>query len=204
MKGLLLLSGGIDSPVAGYLMLQKGVKLEAVYFDTFSLNGSTALSVVEKHAKLLGVKLHVVPYGEVLKAYFDSADRKYQCVFCKRTMLRFAEKIAESIGADFLVNGDNLGQVASQTLRNLITVSEAVKIPIVRPLIGFDKIEIIKIAKEIGSYDVSTSSKLCCSFVPRKPSTSCSVERIKGEEEKVNIDELLDKYLKKEKVIPVN
>ncbi len=201
MKGLLLLSGGIDSPVAGYLMKKKGVDLEAVYFDTFSIEGSKGIERVKKHAKKLGVKLHVIPYGEVLKAYFDSADRKFQCVFCKRTMLRFAEKIAGKIGADFLVNGDNLGQVASQTLQNLVTVSEAVKIPIVRPLIGFDKQEIIKIAREIGTYEISTSERACCNFVPRKPSTFCSVEKIKSEEEKLNITQLLDKYLEKEEVI---
>jgi len=200
MKGLLLLSGGIDSPVAGYMMLKK-MELEAVYFDNYPFAGKENKQRTIENAKKLGVKLHVIPFGQVLIEYMKNSDKKYQCVYCKRMMLRLAEALARKIKADVLVNGDNLAQVASQTLQNLITVSQATNLPIIRPLIGFDKQEIISIAKQIGTYEISTRSTFCCSAVPKKPSTSCKPEKIKQEESKINIQELINKYLKKEELV---
>ena len=199
MKGLLLLSGGIDSPVAGWMMKKK-MDLEAVYFDNAPYADDTNLRRTIDNAKKIGLKrLFVMNNGNSLKEYFKKSDSKYACVFCKRMMLRYAEALAEKINADCLVNGDNLAQVASQTLQNLKTVSSAVSIPIVRPLIGMDKNEIIAIAKEIGTFDISTRQAACCSAVPFKPSTMASFDKMAAEESKVNVDLLVSKSLKEMK-----
>ncbi|NYZ79773.1 7-cyano-7-deazaguanine synthase [Candidatus Micrarchaeota archaeon] len=199
MKGLLLLSGGIDSPVAGHLMKKK-IEIEAVYFDNAPYADDTNLRRAADNAKKIGLKrLFVMNNGNSLKEYFKKGDAKFACVFCKRMMLRYSEALAEKIGADCLVNGDNLAQVASQTLQNLKTVSSAVSIPVVRPLIGMDKNEIIAIAKEIGTFDISTRPASCCSAVPFKPSTMASIDKMMAEESKVDVASLVSKSLKEMK-----
>ncbi|MFH0986591.1 MAG: hypothetical protein V1911_00915 [Candidatus Micrarchaeota archaeon] len=197
IKGLLLLSGGIDSPVAGKLMLDKGMELDAVYFDNFLRTENDTRDRAFQSARALGLKsIYVVRHAENLSEFGKLADQKYVCVFCKRMMLRVSEKLAKKIKADCLVTGDNLAQVASQTLPNMFIVSSAVSIPVVRPLIGLDKNEIIEYAKEFGTYGISTQRTLCCRFVPSKPSTNASSERIKAEEKNINIDLMVNQSIK--------
>jgi thiamine biosynthesis protein ThiI len=147
------------------------------------------------------VKSVILDHGSNLLEYKKNCDDKFTCVFCKRMMLRYAEKIAELYNADAIVTGDNLGQVASQTLQNIKTIEEAVKIPILRPLIGFDKEEIIKIAKEIGTYEISIKPSRGCSAVPNKPSTMAKIDKILSEEKKINIKNLVAISVKNLEVI---
>jgi thiamine biosynthesis protein ThiI len=197
MKALLLLSGGIDSPVAGYLM-KKQLELVPVYFENSPYAGKDTMQRAEDSARKLGFKkMAVTPHGSSLKAYAEKCERRYLCVFCKRQMLRVAEELAKEKGASCVIMGDNLAQVASQTLHNLFVVSSAVKIPVVRPLIGFDKEEIIGIAKKIGTYDISTRRVSCCSAVPEKPSTKASLQAVEAEEAKLDVGKLVKESLNK-------
>jgi thiamine biosynthesis protein ThiI len=191
MKAVLLLSGGIDSPVAGYLTREK-LDLIPVYFDNSPYSDKSNEKRAIRAAKKLGFKkLTVVPHGPNLFEFSRKCEPKYTCVLCKRMMYRLAEKIAKKHGAKALVTGDNLAQVASQTSWNLFVLTEASKLPVLRPLIGFDKNEIIAISRKTKLYDISTSSAMCCSIVPRKPSTKSELGRIKSEEKKVNIAKLV-------------
>ncbi len=178
MKGLLLVSGGIDSPVAGYRMLQRGMELDAIHFRN---NGG--LDTVKKLLKKIGIKRlilvdHVPNQEEILKV-----KRKYHCIVCKRVMYR----IAAGLGYDCLVTGENLAQVASQTMANLVILDEAVDIPVFRPLIGFEKQEIIDEAKEIGTFKTSISYNKACPYVPKHPLTAAQLEKVKQEEKKIEI-----------------
>ncbi|MEM0372680.1 MAG: hypothetical protein QXO69_02460 [archaeon] len=196
MKGLLLLSGGIDSPVAGYLMKKK-ISLEAVYFENSAPSDAESLKRVKDNTRKIGIKrLYVISHAEALGEYSRKCDKKFLCVFCKRMMLRSAAALAEETGADCLVNGDNLAQVASQTLHNLKTVSDATRMPVVRPLIGMDKNEIIEIAKRIGTFNISTRPVACCPLVPFRPATMASPEKMNSEESKIDVLGLVSKALK--------
>jgi thiamine biosynthesis protein ThiI len=197
MKIVSLLSSGIDSPVATFLISKKADELILVNADIAPFSDSSEKDKFLDLAKYLSKKIDcptkviIVPHGNNLLEYKKNCDAKFTCVFCKRMMLRYAEKIAEKYGADAIVTGDNLGQVASQTLQNIKTIEEAVKIPVLRPLIGFDKEEIIKIAKEIGTYELSIKPSSGCSAVPDKPSTMAKIEKILSEEKKINIKNLV-------------
>ena len=197
MKMVSLLSSGIDSPVATFLISKKLDELILVHADIMPFSNSNEkykfIQLVKYLSKKINcqVKLAILDHGYNLLEYKKSCDNKFTCIFCKRMLLRYAEKIAELYGAEAIVTGDNLGQVASQTLQNIKTIEEAVKIPILRPLIGFDKEEIIKIAKEIGTYEFSIKPSDGCSAVPKKPSTMAKIDKILSEEKKINIKKLV-------------
>ena len=137
----------------------------------------------------------LIPHGGTLQSYKTRCDNKFTCVFCKRMMLRYAEAIAKKEDADAIVMGDSLGQVASQTLQNIRVVEQAVSIPIFRPLIGFDKEDTIRIARKIGTFDLSIAPADGCSAVPIKPSTQARLEQILTEEQKINVDELVQRVI---------
>ncbi len=201
MKGILLLSSGIDSPVAGYLMLRKGVDLIAVHMDNQPLVNALpkekTIKLAKKLAELSGkkIKLYIVPHGKSQIEMIKKTERRYQCVLCRRMMLRIAEKIAEKENADFIVTGENLGQVASQTLQNIAAEETAVHTMILRPLLCNDKVETIKIAREIGTYDISIEAGMCCAAVPKNPATKARREAVEREEEKINIQEMAEKAM---------
>ena len=207
MKIVSLLSSGIDSPVATFLMSKKVDEIILVHADTmpFSDTGEKDkfLDLVKHLSKKIDclTKIIIIKHGNSLQDYKNNCDDKFTCVFCKRMLLRYAEKIAEEYGADAIVTGDNLGQVASQTLQNIKTIESAVKIPILRPLIGFDKEEIISIAKEIGTYEFSIKPSKGCSAVPNKPSTMAKIDKILSEEKKINIKNLVSISVKNSEVI---
>jgi thiamine biosynthesis protein ThiI len=209
MKIVSLLSSGIDSPVATFLISKKADELILVHADIMPFSDSNEKDKFLELAKYLSKKIScptkavIVPHGNNLLEYKKNCDVKFTCVFCKRMMLRYAEKIAEKYGADAIVTGDNLGQVASQTLQNIKTIEAAVKIPVLRPLIGFDKEEIISIAKEIGTYELSIKPSSGCSAVPDKPSTMAKLEKITEEENKIDINNLLNEALKKLKLFKI-
>ena len=154
-KCLLMLSGGIDSPVAGFLAMKRGVKLEAIYFESPPHTSEKALDKVSKLARKLAtynseIKLHVINFTEIQESIYKSIPHEYLITIMRRMMYRISAIIAANCNAKILVNGESIGQVASQTLTSMNVINEVVKIPVIRPLACFDKLEIIEIAKKIG------------------------------------------------------
>jgi thiamine biosynthesis protein ThiI len=187
-KVLVLLSDGIDSPVASYLMIKRGCNAIFLHLKI----SEEGLKKTEKIFNVLNdydytSKLIVKDYKEELQDIKSNLERigkeKYTCIFCKKTMLKIAEKYAKDLKCDAIVNGDNLGQVASQTLKNISVISNGTNYPIIRPLIGMDKNEIITIAKEIGTYKISTSKEVKCFAVPKYPITSADIDEVERIEE---------------------
>lgn len=183
MKAVALISEGIDSPVAAYLMIKKGL-------NPVLLNGSpdgekniNVERMKEQLSKVTGKELRTMYYNHynMLEKIADKCEPKYRCIICKRMMYRKAEEQ----GVDFIITGENLGQVASQTLKNLRVLDSAVSTPILRPLIGFNKNEIISIAKNIGTYEFSVKATKC-PFLPSSPATRTSLKKVNMEEEKLN------------------
>ena len=197
MKVISLISGGIDSPVSTYFMLRSGVEVVALHLDnrpfTDDKQVNKALELVKHLEKLfeIEIKTYVIPHAKNQASFARNCKRKLGCVLCKRMMLRIAEEIAVKEGADAIVTGDSLGQVASQTLQNLRVETQSISIPILRPLIGFDKNDIIEVARDIGTYEVSILPGLCCTIVPKKPATEAKLEAILREEVKADIDLLM-------------
>ena len=198
MRGIVLLSGGIDSPVAAYLMGKRGLELILVHFDnrpfTSDAEVEKAKDLMVRVDQALGTSSRkiLVPHGKSQAEFAKRCRRNMECVLCRRMMLRVAERLARKYGASYIVTGDSLGQVASQTLANINVEERATALPVLRPLIGFDKIEIEKIAKEIGTYEISTRPGLCCTIAPKKPSTYSKIEAALAEESKVDIEVLAD------------
>jgi thiamine biosynthesis protein ThiI len=202
-KLITLLSGGIDSPVAAYLMMKRGCQVIAVHFDNDPFTDPKVTEKVQKIAEKLreyssGVKLElkVVKYGEYLQTCKEKAPEKLTCVLCKTGMYRTAEMIAEREGALAIVDGSSMGQVASQTLPNLLATRQSVVMPILSPLIGMDKVEIENMAKQIGTYEISIIHDGGCSAVPRYPETQADVERVVDAQEAVDMDAELKTVLK--------
>lgn len=202
LKGVILISSGIDSPVAAYLMLNKGVELIAVHFDNQPLVNNLPLektkSLVRHLAKITNkkIRLYAVSHGKNQVEAIKMCNPRYRCIICRRLMFRIAEKIAKKEKCNFLVTGENLAQVASQTLINMAAASEAVKMTILRPLLCNDKEETIKIAKEIGTYEISIQAGMCCSAVPNHPATRASLEDVKREENRMNIKKLVEESVR--------
>jgi len=184
VKLLALISGGIDSPVAAYLMDKAGAEITLLHMDNRPFADDKSIEKV----KLLAEKLRSVtgspfplysaPHGASQERISQTCDRSYQCVLCKRTMLRTAQELAGRLGCSGIVMGDSLGQVASQTLKNLRYVSHGLRVPVMRPLIGHDKLEIESIAKEIGTYEISIIRSDGCSIVPSKPVTEADLKKM--------------------------
>jgi len=197
MKFVALVSSGIDSPVATYLLSKNADEIILVHADNRPFTDDREIEKFVTLAKYLKkqvpskLKAMLIPHGQTLQSYKTRCDNKFTCVVCKRMMLRYAEAIAKKEHADAIVMGDSLGQVASQTLQNIRVVEQAVSIPILRPLIGFDKEDTIQIAKKIGTFDLSISPADGCGAVPIKPSTRARLEQILAEEQKINVDELV-------------
>ncbi len=198
---IVLLSGGIDSPVAAYMMMKRGCQVTLLHFNNAPFTDDATLVKVQKIAKKLkeysaGVKLDlkVVEYGNYLKACKKNA-KKLTCVLCKNGMYHIAEKLAPQINAVGIVDGSSVGQVASQTLPNLLATRDGVNIPILSPLIGMDKVEIENIAKIIGTYDISILPASGCSAVPKYPETKADIERVKSAQDEIGVDSLIKDVL---------
>lgn len=207
MKLVSLVSSGIDSPVATYMLSRYADEILLLHAENQPFTDDREKEkfiALARHLKgVVSSKLTVVlvPHGQTLLAYKTHCDNKFTCVVCKRMMLRYAEAIARKENADALVMGDSLGQVASQTLQNLRVVESAVSIPILRPLIGFDKEDTIQIAKKIGTFDLSIAPADGCTAVPIKPSTQARLEQILAEEQKIDIDALVQYAVTKVKTV---
>ena len=209
MKLVSLISSGIDSPVATYLLSKKADEIILVHGDIHPFKDDREINNFKKLASHLkkiipcNMKIYLIPHGYNLHSFKQGCNNRFTCVFCKRMLLRYAEKIAEKHDADAIIMGDSLGQVASQTLQNISVIDQAIKIPVLRPLIGFDKEEIVKIAKNIGTYDLSILPSNGCNAVPNKPATMTKIEKIIEEENKIDINSLLNEALEKSILIKI-
>lgn len=196
---MLLLSGGIDSPVAGWMALKRGAALEAVHFHSFPFTGEKSkekvIDLCQKLSLWQGapVKLHVVHFTEMQKAIHEHCREEYGITIMRRMMFRIAEKIACRRSALALYTGESLGQVASQTLESMSVINDVVKMPVLRPLVGLDKEEIIRIAKQIGSFETSILPyEDCCTiFLPKYPKIRPRIAETEAEEAKFAWEELL-------------
>lgn len=184
-RAALLLSGGIDSPVAGYMIARRGVVIDAVHFHSFPHTSERAKEKVITLAELLSkycgeIRLNVVPFTKIQEEIYEKCPDKYLTVIMRRYMMKIAEQAARRSGAGALITGESIGQVASQTLNALYCTDEAVKMPVFRPLIGMDKLEIMDIARKIGTYETSILPyEDCCTvFTPRHPATKPGLEKV--------------------------
>jgi thiamine biosynthesis protein ThiI len=192
-KGTLLLSGGIDSPVAGHLIAKQGTEVIALHcsLEPFTDRSPEAKSL--KLAASLGFSaLYVARLGDALAEIARRARRRYYFVLSKRLMFRVAEALALREGAGSLITGESLGQVSSQTLWNLRAIEAAVELPVLRPLIGWDKVDIIREAERIGSYPVSVGPEVCDVLGPAHPTTRAKLEVVEAEEARLHYDALLE------------
>jgi len=191
-KGILLLSGGFDSPVAGHLMSRQGLELVAAHFSLEPITDDAAAVKARTLCDILGLgSLYVVRVGEAFAEVAHAANRRFYFVLTKRLMVRLADAIGDREEADVLVTGENLGQVSSQTLASLRAIDAIARRPVLRPLIGFDKQEIVDRSKEIGTYEVSKGPEICDLLGPPRPSTHARLDQILGEEAKLDLDRLV-------------
>ncbi len=207
-KGLLLLSGGIDSPVAGYFIGKRGMSVEGLHFHSFPYTSEQAKDKVVRLAKqmqnyLPNIKLHVLSFTKVQEEINRNCDRDYMIILMRRIMMRVAEKLCQKTKAGAILTGESLGQVASQTLESITATNAVVSLPVFRPLIGFDKLETIEIAKKIGTYDISIEPyEDCCTvFLPKRPVTKPKLNDVLEQEAKLDIDKLVDDCLATEEII---
>ena len=210
-KGLLMLSGGIDSPVAGYLAIKRGVKIEAIYFESPPHTSESAKDKVIKLARLLAkynttVKLHVINFTRIQETILKNIPHEYLITIMRRMMYRISAIIAHNSKCNILINGESIGQVASQTLTSMRVINEVVKMPVIRPVACFDKLEIIDLAKKIGTYDISTLPyEDCCTiFVPEHPVINPSSIKAIEYEELIPFKDLIHEAIKNHEVINVD
>lgn len=209
-KVVSLFSGGIDSPVAAWLMMRRGCAVRLLFFDQRPFVGedyyARALTVARRlrqYVPLDTYSLHVVSTGEIMREIVEKAPSKLICLCCKRMMYRIGCMWAEKIGADGLVTGESLGQVASQTLVNLRILDEAAALPVYRPLIGWEKLESVGWAEKIGTYELSAPAVHGCTALPRKPSAQARLGDVKSAEETFNVQKLASEAVRGIRQIPL-
>ncbi len=209
-RAALLISGGIDSPVAGYLMAKRGLELSAVHFYSYPYTSERARDKVIDLARLVSryagpIRLHLVPFTDIQLAIYEQCPPKETTILMRRLMMRIAEMIAEKDGALALITGEALGQVASQTLESLCVTDDAVHMPVFRPLIGFDKEDIVTIAKKINTFETSILPyEDCCTvFVPQHPVTKPEVKKLRESEAMVDFTEMIEKAIASAELIEV-
>ncbi|MBW3002028.1 7-cyano-7-deazaguanine synthase [Candidatus Woesearchaeota archaeon] len=211
MKVISLLSGGIDSAVSSYLMLKKGADVVFVHFHNQTLQKKYVENKVVKTAKILSnftkkkTQLYLVPFKQLQQEIIKAVPARYRMIVYRRVMFKIAEEILKKEKAKGLVTGDSLGQVASQTLDNLQVLYDAAKKPVLTPLLGMDKVDIINIAKEIKTFETSILPYSdCCSFlIAKHPETKAKLEKIKEMESKLDLQKLIKETLEKAKIIPL-
>ena len=201
-KGLLMLSGGIDSPVAGYLAMKRGIVIDCVYFEAIPHTSLEARNkVIELSKKLLeytnSINLYVVPFTEIQEAIYQNVTHDYTITIMRRMMYRIMEKLVKKYHAHVIINGESIGQVASQTLTSMEVINNVTNIPIIRPVACLDKLEIIDISNKIDTYNISILPyEDCCTvFVPRHPVINPTLEKAIEEENKFNYNEMIDKTI---------
>ena len=201
-KGLLLLSGGIDSPVAGYMMAKRGVRLDAVHFESFPYTSERAREKVLELAKIVSeyagdIYVHVVSLTHIQEELVKACEEDYFTLLLRRYMMTIAERIANMKGCTALITGESLGQVASQTMQALGVTDAAVNLPVFRPCIGMDKEEIVTIARKIDTFETSIQPyEDCCTvFTPKHPRTKPELEKVLVQENKLDFAALVEEAL---------
>ena len=202
-KGIVMLSGGIDSPVAAYMMAKRGMSLRAVHFHSFPYTSMQARQKVLDLAKIvkkytLRMTVDVVSFTEIQTAIHEKCPEEYMITIMRRFMMRIAERIAKNHGAGAVITGESLGQVASQTLESITSTNSVATIPVFRPLIGFDKDEIIEISQKIGAFETSILPyEDCCTiFLPKRPVTKPRLIRVEKVESALDVETLVENALK--------
>ena len=201
-RGLLLLSGGIDSPVAGYMMAKRGVHVDAIHFESFPYTSERAREKVLELAKILSeyageIKVHIVSLTHIQEELVKHCEEDYFTLLLRRYMMTIAQKVAEAKGASALITGESLGQVASQTMQALGVTDAAVTLPVFRPCIGMDKEEIVTVSRLMGAFETSIQPyEDCCTvFTPKHPRTKPELVKVLREENKLPFDELVEEAL---------
>ena len=205
---VVLMSGGLDSPVAAWLMMKRGVMIIPVYCNTSPYAENTArerafdcIRQLQKWAAGHQFTTYEIPHGPSLQAFIDICNRKNTCLLCKRMMYREAYEVMKKEGASGIITGSSLGQVASQTAANMYAEIYQLAIPIYHPLIAFDKTEIIDIARKIGTYEISSQPAGSCTAVPEKPEVKANYDLIVIEERKMDIEAMVSDAMKAAKVL---
>ena len=197
-KGLLMISGGIDSPVAGYMMAKRGMKLDAIHFHSYPYTSEMAKEKVVELAKAVagytgGLRLYIVSFTKIQEAIHEHCKEEYMITLMRRFMMKISETIAKHNKLQAIITGESLGQVASQTIESITSSNSVVTIPVLRPLIAFDKIDIIEISEKIGTYETSILPyEDCCTvFLPKHPLIKPNLEKVKIEEGKLDVENLI-------------
>ncbi len=211
-RGMLLLSGGIDSPVAGYMIAKRGVKLDAVYFNAPPYTSERATQKVMDLARIVSkysgpIQLHIINFTDIQLYIYDQCPHDELTIIMRRYMMRIAEEIAKKSGCLGLITGESIGQVASQTMQSLMATNDVCTIPVYRPLIGFDKQEIVEVSEKIDTYETSIQPyEDCCTiFVAKHPVTKPNLNVIRIHERNLEekIDELVETALSTDEVIEI-
>lgn len=201
-KAVLLLSGGIDSAVAASKAKEKNISLLPVHFYNKHLGDTNTVDKAKEVCNILDInELVTIPFDEQQESIVNNCSHEYYFILQRRLMWRIAEKIAEENNIDFLVTGENLAQVSSQTLSNMTTINESINLPVLRPLLGNDKQETVDEAKKIGTYEVSIGPEVCDLLGPDHPATSSNVETIKLEESDLDIKGLIEKAISEKSIV---
>ena len=202
-KGLLLISGGIDSPVAGYLTCKRGMKIDCLHFHSFPYTGEAAKEKVIELTKIVGeynggINLYVVSFTHIQEAIHKHCPEEFMITLMRRFMMRIAERLAKQHGDQAIITGESLGQVASQTIESITSSNSVVTMPVLRPLIMFDKLDIIDISKKIDAYETSILPyEDCCTvFLPKYPAIKPNLERVIRAESKLDVEGLIDEAFK--------
>lgn len=209
-KGLVLLSGGIDSPVAAWMMAKRGMMIEAVHFHSYPYTSPRAQEKVEDLARIVAsycgrFKMHVINLLPIQEQIVANCPEEETTILVRRFMMKIAENIAEKNGCMMLITGENLGQVASQTAEALVVTDNSVKLPVMRPLIAMDKVDIMEKAEEIGTFETSIQPyEDCCTvFLPKHPSTKPQLSKIEHSESLLDVDALVEAAVNSEEIIDI-
>ena len=201
-RAMLLLSGGIDSPVAGYMISKRGVYLDAIHFESFPYTSERAREKVLELAKIVSeyagdIKVHIVSLTHIQEELVKACDEDYFTLLLRRYMMTIAERVAKQKGCSALITGESLGQVASQTMQALGVTDSCVSMPVFRPCIGMDKEEIVQISRKIGAFETSIQPyEDCCTvFTPKHPKTKPELEKVKAQEDKLPFEELVEEAI---------
>lgn len=213
-KTMLMVSGGIDSIVAGYMAVKKGMTIEAIHFAAPPYTSDLAvqkvidlLETIIPYTEYQAINLHIIPFTEIQKAIYDNCREDYCITIMRRMMYRITEQVAKQLNALAILNGENVGQVASQTLESMATIEDVVRTPVIRPLATFDKQDIVDVSRKIGTYDISIRPyEDCCTvFVPKHPQIKPSLKQAEIEENKIAFNEMINTAVeKRERIVLKN
>ena len=201
-RGLLLISGGIDSPVAGFMTVKRGMKIDCIHFHSFPYTGEAAKEKVIELARRIsvyngGINLYVVPFTKIQEAIHELCPEEYMITMMRRFMMRIAERLAVKLGDQAIITGESLGQVASQTIESITSSNSVVKMPVLRPVIAFDKLDIIEIARKIDTYETSILPyEDCCTvFLPKFPLIKPDLFKVEKNESKLDVETLIEQAM---------